>query len=623
MLCFCVLTALYAASCWFRFITAIPNRNSPPAILLREGYREGGKVKTRTLANLSHLPPAKIEALKAALKGEAVVADPIPESSLPHGHVLAVTGMIQKLGLDRLLHGRRHRMRELSLALVAGRVIEPSSKLALAQGLALGAEHHSLGEVLGLGELGKAIDPDNPEGSQEKRAAGEFYAAMDWLLARQEKVEHALAKRHLSKGCSVLYDLSSSYFEGSCCPLAKHGYSPDKRGDRPQVNYGLLCSEEGIPVAIEVVGGNVGDPTIGGANRAAHEVRRGRRPEGDARAKTIPAQVAKLKERFGLERVVVIGDRGMVTQARIRTDISDAGYDWISALRHVSIQPLIQAKFISPSLFDERGIAEITHPDYPGERLIACYNPFGAADSARTREELLALTEKELQEVATACTRERSPPHGAGEIGTKAGVALAKFRMGKYFKLQIGENSLSFERRTENLAKSAAMDGIDVIRTSVPKEVLADEKAVLAYKGLAKVEGAFRTMKGVDLQVRPIYHRLESRVKAHMFICMLAYYVEWHLRSAWAELLYTDESGSIRKAPVAPAEPSSVARHEKQRAHSTSGHPLQSFRGLMGSLATLSRIRIRLGENGPLFNRTTRPTALQARAFQLIGVEVV
>lgn len=581
------------------FITAIPNRNSPPAILLREGYREGGKVKTRTLANLSHLPPEKIEALKAALKGEAVAADPIPESSLPHGHVLAVTGMIQNLGLDRLLHGRRHRMRELSLALVAGRVIEPSSKLALAQGLALGAEHHSLGEVLGLGELGKAIDPENPESSQEKRAAGEFYAAMDWLLERQEKVENALAKRHLASGCSVLYDLSSSYFEGTQCPLAKHGYSRDHRGDRPQINYGLLCSEEGIPVAIEVVEGNVGDP------------------------KTIPAQVSKLKERFGLERVVVIGDRGMVTQARIQTDISEAGYDWISALRHGSIQPLIQAKVITPSLFDERGIAEVSHPDYPGERLIACFNPFGAKDSARTREELLTLTEKALQKVADACSRERNPHRGAGEIGTKAGTALAKFRMGKYFRLNITDDSLVFERRAENLEKSAAMDGIYVIRTSVSKEVMTDEMAVLAYKGLAKVERAFRTMKGVDLQVRPIYHRLETRVKAHMFLCMLAYYVEWHLRNAWAELLYTDEGGSQRKTPVSPATPSPVGLAKKHKAHGTSGFPLQTFRGLMQSLATLSRIQIRLGEKGPLFQRTTKPTALQARAFQLIEVAIV
>jgi hypothetical protein len=303
------------------------------------------------------------QALKAALRGETLGADPVAESTLPHGHVLAVTGMIHKLGLDKLLYGKRHHLRELSLALVAGRVIEPSSKLSLAQALAKGAEHHSLGEVLGLGELGKAIDPENPESSQEKRAAGEFYAAMDWLLEQQEKVEDALAKRHLKGGCTVLYDLSSSYFEGHCCPLAKYGHSRDHREDRPQVQYGLLCSEEGIPVAIEVVEGNTGDP------------------------KTIPAQVAKLKERFGLQSVVVVGDRGMVTQARIREDISTVGYDWISALIHKSIRPLVEAKVITPSLFDERGVAEISHPNYPGERLIACFNPIMAEDGARQREE--------------------------------------------------------------------------------------------------------------------------------------------------------------------------------------------------------------------------------------------
>lgn len=337
------------------FITSIPNRNSPPAILLREGYREDGKVKTRTLANLSHLAPEKIEALKAVLKGAPVGAEPVPESSMPHGHVLAVVGMIRKLGLDTLLNGKRHPMRERALALVAGRILDPSSKLALAQSLAKGAEHNSLGEVLGLGGLGKAVDDENQNSSQEKRAAGELYAAMDWLLERQEKVENALAKRHLHSGCTVLYDLSSSYFEGRCCPLAKYGYSRDHRGDRPprgthaspgvlrQINYGLLCSDEGVPIAIEVVEGNVGDPA------------------------TIPAQVQKLKVRFGLERVVVVGDRGMVTEARIREDISTVGYDWISALRHGAIRPMVEAEIITPSLFDEQGIAEIAHPDYLGE----------------------------------------------------------------------------------------------------------------------------------------------------------------------------------------------------------------------------------------------------------------
>ena len=581
------------------FITTIPNRNSKPAILLREGYREDGKVKMQTLANLSSLPPEKIEALKAALKGEAVASvDPVIESSLPHGHVLAVTGMVEALGLPKLLFGKRHHMRELALALVAGRVIEPGSKLSLAQALAKGAEHHSLGEVLGLGELGKAIDPENPESSQEKRAAGEFYAAMDWLLERQAKVEDALAKRHLSSGCTVLYDLSSSYFEGSTCPLAKYGYSRDHRKDRPQVQYGLLCNEDGIPVAIEVVEGNTGDP------------------------KTIPAQVARLKERFGLDRVVVVGDRGMVTEARIREDIATVGYDWISALVHKSIQPLVAAKVITPSLFDERGLGEISHPDYPGERLIACFNPIRAEDQVRKREELLALTEKGLQKVADACRREKKPLRGVAEIGLRTGAALAKFRMAKFFSIRIHDCGMSWHRKPELLAKDAAMDGIYVIRTSLPQEAMGAEQAVLTYKRLAKVERAFRTMKSVDLQVRPIYHRTEERVKAHLFICMLAYYVEWHLREAWAPLLYTDEEGSQRDTPVSPVQASASGQLKKKRAHGVDGLPLQSFGGLMKSLATLCQNRIRLGEKGPLYTRATRPTPLQARAFQLIGVAI-
>jgi len=580
------------------FITAIPNRNSPPAILLREGYREDGKVKTRTLANLSHLPPEKIEALKAVLKGAPVGAEPIEESSLPHGHVLAVTGMMRKLGFDSLLHGRRHPMRELSLALIAGRILDPSSKLALAQSLAKGAEHSTLGEVLGLGELGKAVEKTDENSSQEKRAVGELYSAMDWLLERQEKIENALAKRHLGSGCTVLYDLSSSYFEGRSCPLAKHGYSRDHRGDRPQINYGLLCSDEGIPVAIEVVEGNVGDP------------------------KTIPAQVAKLKERFGLDRVVVVGDRGMVTEARIREDVVCARYDWISALRHGAIRPMVEAKVITPSLFDERGIAEITHPDYPGERLIACFNPITAEEQTRKREVLLELTEKELKKVTEACTREHKPLEGKGEIGLKAGAVLSKFKVGKYFRVHVGEHSLRVARNQETLDRDAAMNGIYVVRTSVPKEVLTAEKAVLTYKQLSKVERAFRTLKSVDLQVRPIYHYLEGRVKAHMFLCMLAYYVEWHLRQAWAELLYTDEEGSVRSSPVAPVQPSPSGRVKKAKAHGKDGLPLQPFRGLLKSLSTLAKSQIRLGEKGPLYARTTKPTPLQARAFELIGIEV-
>lgn len=580
----------------YMFITEIPNRNSPPAVLLREGYREGGKVKTRTLANLSHLAPEKIEALKAALKGEAVGAEPIPESSLPHGHVLAVTGMIRGLGLDRMIYGKRHRMRELSLALIAGRVLTPSSKLALAQSLGLGAEHSTLGEELGLGELGKAVDPDHPGRSQEKRAAGELYGAMDWLLERQEAIEEKLAKRHLGEGCTVLYDLSSSYFEGTTCPLAKFGYSRDHRPDRLQVNYGLLCNGDGIPVAIEVVEGNTGDP------------------------ETIPAQVDKLRARFGLSRVVVVGDRGMVTATRIEGSIQPAGFGWISALKHGAVEKLALARVIQPSLFDETGIAEIAHASFPGERLIACMNPFMKTHREKTREALLSLTEKELAKVASACERERKPLEGQASIGLAAGRVVNRYGMAKYFRLHIGERSLRYARRREVLEREAATDGIYVIRTSETKEAFSGKQAVATYKSLAKVERAFRCLKGVDLHVRPIHHRLEDRVKAHLFLCMLAYYVEWHLRRSWAELLYADEEGPVRDTPVSPAKPSESAKAKKATAHTPEGLPLQTFRGLLQSLATLAKLRIRLGERGPLYIRTTKPTPLQARALQLVGV---
>jgi len=567
------------------YITIIPNRNSPPAILLRESFREGGVVKNRTLANLSDWAPERVESLRVVLKGGSLATGAEPEvvSSLAHGHVAAMLGMVRALEVDKLLHGRRHRMRELTLALVAGRILEPSSKLALAQGLQAGAEHSTLGQELGLGEVDE----------------NEFYEAMDWLVERQPRIEAALAKRHLGEGCTVLYDLSSSYFEGHCCPLAQYGHSRDKREDRPQINYGLLCNVEGIPIAIDVVEGKVGDP------------------------KTIPDQVEKLKERFGLKRVVVVGDRGMVTEARIRKDVQEAGYDWITALRHASIQAMLKKRVIEPSLFDERGLAEITHPDYPGERLIACFNPFMKEERARKREALLQLTEAGLAKVAAACERPRKPLEGKGEIGLKAGAVLSKFKMGKYFKVRVGDFSLSYFRNQELLDQEAALDGIYVIRTSVPKAELSDEEAVLAYKRLAKVERAFRTLKSVDLQVRPIFHHLERRVKAHLFICMLAYYVEFHLRRAWQGLLYHDEGGSQRKTPVAPVEPSADGKAKKASGRSKDGLPLQTFTGLLRSLASLSRSQLQLGADGPIYSRSAKPTPLQARALALVAIHEV
>jgi len=565
------------------YITVIPNRNSPPAILLRESFREDGVVKNRTLANLSDWAPERIEAFKVLLKGGTPVTGAEPEvvASLAHGHVAAVLGMVRALEVDKLLHGRRHRMRELTLALVMGRILEPSSKLSLAQGLQPGAEHSTLGQELGLGEVDE----------------NEFYEAMDWLVDRQPKIEAELAKRHLGEGCTVLYDLSSSYFEGRCCPLAQFGYSRDKREDRPQINYGLLCSGEGVPVAIDVVEGKVGDP------------------------RTIPDQVEKLKERFGLKRVVVVGDRGMITEARIRKDVQEAGYDWITALRHGSIQPLVKARLIQPSLFDERGLAEITHPDYPGERLIACFNPFMKEERERKREVLLQLTEAALAKVAEACERSRKPLEGKAEIGLKAGAVLSRFKMGKYFKVRIGDYSLSSNRNQELIDQEAALDGIYVVRTSVSKALLSDQDAVLTYKRLAKVERAFKTLKSIDLQVRPIYHHLERRVKAHLFLCMLAYYVEFHLRQAWQGLLYHDELGSQRKSPVAPVEPSTDGKAKKATGRSKDGLPLQTFSGLLKSLGALSRTQIRLGADGPTYSRTAQPTPLQAKALALVGVK--
>ncbi len=565
------------------YITIIPNRNSPPAVLLRESFREDGVVKNRTLANLSDWAPERIEAFKVLLKGGSLATGAEPEvvTSLAHGHVAAVLGMVRALEVDKLLHGRRHRMRELTLALVMGRILEPSSKLSLAQGLQPGAEHSTLGQELGLGEVDE----------------NEFYKAMDWLVDRQPKIEAELAKRHLGEGCTVLYDLSSSYFEGRCCPLAQFGYSRDKREDRPQINYGLLCNGEGVPVAIDVVEGKVGDP------------------------RTIPDQVEKLKERFGLKRVVVVGDRGMITEARIRKDVQEAGYDWITALRHGSIQPLVKARLIKPSLFDERGLAEITHPDYPGERLIACFNPFMKEERERKREVLLQLTEAALAKVAEACERPRKPLEGKAEIGLKAGAVLSRFKMGKYFKVRIGDYSLSYNRNQELIDQEAALDGIYVVRTSVSKALLSDQEAVLTYKRLAKVERAFKTLKSIDLQVRPIYHHLERRVKAHLFLCMLAYYVEFHLRQAWQGLLYHDELGSQRKTPVAPVEPSVDGKAKKATGRSKDGLPLQTFSGLLKSLGALSRSQIRLGVDGPTYSRTAQPTPLQAKALELVGLK--
>jgi Transposase DDE domain len=570
------------------YIARVPNRNSPPAILLRESYRAGNKVKTRTLANLSRWPEAKIQALAGVLKAEPMAspADRFEiERSLPHGHVSAVLGMARKLGLDRLLPHRPTRLAKLALAMIVARVVEPAPKLATARQLSEATAAHSLGAVLELG----SVDED------------ELYLALDLLLAAQPKIETALARRHLKGGCLVLYDLTSSYLEGRRCPLAHYGYSRDGKKGKLQILFGLLCAADGCPVAVEVFDGNLGDPT------------------------TLAAQVSKLQERFRLGRVVLVGDRGMITQARIDQDLKPAGLDWLTALRAPAIQALAENGPLQPSLFDDRDMGEISSPDYPGERLIVCRNRELAAERARKRQELLAATEKDLAAIAAAVARLRQPLRGQGKIALKVGAVLARRKMAKHFQLTITDTAFSFTRDTAAIAREAALDGFYVLRTNVLAEVLDAAATVLAYKALSGVERAFRSIKTVDLEVRPIHHRLADRVRAHVFLCMLAYYVIWHMRRAWAELLFDDHdrpaAAAARPSPVAAAEVSPAAHRKAATKRTTDGWPVHSFRSLLHDLATLTRNIVGLGDAPPVV-MLARPTPLQQHAFDKLAITI-
>jgi len=569
------------------YVTKVPNRSSPPAVLLRESYRDGAKVKTRTLANLTDWPDAKIEALRRVLKGETAIvsADALRiERSLPHGHVAAVLGMAKKLGLPRLLRGFPSRPAKLALAMIVARVIEPAAKLATARQLSEATAAHSLGAALELG----AVDED------------ELYAALDLLGEAQPKIETALARRHLRDGCLVLYDLTSSYLEGHHCELGRFGYSRDGKRDKLQIVFGLLCAADGCPVAVEVFEGNTGDPS------------------------TLAAQVTKLKERFGLSRVLLVGDRGMITEARVREDIAPAGLDWLTALRAPAIQALAADNGpLQLSLFDERDMAEIASPDYPGERLIVCRNKALAAERARKREELLAATETELARIAASVKRQRSPLQGADKIGLKAGAVLGKRKMAKHFKLTIADTSFSFARNEASIQKEAALDGFYVLRTSVPSGALDTAAVVSTYKSLAQVERAFRSIKTVDLDVRPVHHRLAGRVRAHVFLCMLAYYVVWHMRKALAPLLFEDHdkdnAGNGRPSPVAPAKVSAAAKANAASRKTADGLPVHSFRTLLQDLATLTRNTVRLGDAPPA-NLLASPTPIQQQVFAKLEV---
>jgi hypothetical protein len=571
------------------YIEAVPNRNSPPAILLRESYREGGKVRKRTLCNLSDWPTAYIEGLRGVLKGGTVIAAERDAftviRSLPHGHVAAALGTARKIGLDRILGPGGDRCRDLILALLVGRIVDPASKLATARALSPATAASSLGELLGLGE----VDED------------ELYKALDWLLERQPAIEATLAKRHLTNGTLVLYDVSSSYMEGRCCPLAKRGYSRDGRKGTLQIVYGLLCAPDGCPIAIEVFAGNTADPM------------------------TLATQIEKLKQRFNLDHVVLVGDRGMVTQARINQDIKSAGLDWISSLRAPAIRELVEGGVLQLSLFDQRDMASITAPDFPGERLVVCRNPDLAAQRTRKREDLLTATERDLAPIQAAVARKRGPLRGTTEIALAVGKVINKHKMAKHFDLDITDAAFSFARKTAAIAAEAATDGVYVIRTSLPKEAFDDAATVHSYKSLAFVERAFRCIKTVDLQVRPVYHRLADRVRAHVFLCMLAYYLEWHMRQRLAPMLFDDTdketAEALRASVVAQAQRSPAAVQKQTTGRTPDGLPVHSFQSLLADLATVARntITTAITPNYPL-TVITRPTNIQYKAFQLLDL---
>ena len=549
------------------------------SVLLRQSYREDGKVKHRTLASLTALPAAVIDVIERSLRGEHLV--PADEAlsirrSLPHGHVAAVLGMTRALGLPALLDRRPSRLRDLATALVAARLIAPASKLATAA-------------LLGQSTLGAAC---GVEGADEN----ELYGAMDWLLTRQARVERALAARHLGSGSLVLYDLSSVYVEGSHCPLARHGHSRDHRPDRPQIEFGLLTDARGCPVAVEVFPGNTADPA------------------------TVEAQVEKLRDRFGLTDIVLVGDRGMLTSARIERLKAVGGIGWVSCLRSPAIRALVDAGDLQLGLFDERNLAEITSPQFPGERLVVCRNPALAAERSRKREALLVATEGALAGVAASVEHGRLKT--AAAIGLRAGRMVNAKKMAKHFELDIADGVFTYRRREREIAAEAALDGLYVVRTSVASERLDSAAVVETYKRLAAVERDFRALKGDDLLVRPIFHWRADRVRAHLFLCFLAAYVRWHLEAAWAPLLFRDEAPPARSDPVAPRARSASAL-AKERDHATpDGLRAGSFATLIGELATLTRNRVvpAGADERAAFDIPSEPTPLQARAFELIGV---
>jgi len=549
---------------------------------LRRSFREGGKVKHETLGCLCDLPLSVIDLIRRSLKGETFV--PAAEAfrtlgSRSHGHVEAVLTMIRRLGLDRLIAARPSRQRDLVLAMIAERLLFPCSKLATTRNW----HDTTLAEELRVGDA----------------TENDLYAAMDWLLERQKAIETKLAQRHLTNGGLVLYDVSSSYYEGETCPLARYGHDRDGKTGRPIIVYGVLTDADGRPVAVQVYPGDTGDPA------------------------TVPDQVTKLSKQFGLARVVLVGDRGMLTRTQINTLKEHPGLGWISALRSSAIRDLLTDGHLNRSLFDQVNLAEIASPDFPGERLMACFNPLLAEKRRQKRERLLAATEADLAKLARGVALRTKAPLTAGEIGVKAGRVIGRHKMAKHIRLTIRDNVFTWERDGESIRQEGLLDGIYVIRTSEPAERLSSEASVRAYKGLSLVEQLFRCLKGVDLMVRPIHHRLEPRVRAHVLICVLAYYVEWHLRRAWRSLLFEDEEldrDRQERDPVAPAQPSAAVRRKKSTHQTATGLPVHSFRTLLAHLGGRKRetYQVASDPSGATFDRLSEPDPVQAEALRLL-----
>jgi transposase len=570
------------------YVERVPNRTSPPAVLLRESTREGNRIRKRTLANLSHWPDEQIETLRRLLKGERLVG--IEDSleivrSLPHGHVAAVLGTLRQLKLDQMLDHSGSRQRDLVVAMIVARVLDPQSKLATARGLKAETASDSLSVTVGIG----SVDEDD------------LYEAMDWLLPQQQSIEQQLARRHLRGGSLVLYDLTSTYFEGRKCPLGALGHSRDERPGNPQIVIGLMTSAEGCPVAVEVFEGNTADPV------------------------TVAKQVEKLRRRFGLEQLILVGDRGTLTSARIRQDLKpEEQLQWITALRSPQVVALAKSETLQLSLFDTRDMVEFEDPQYPGERLIACRNPLLAEERSRKRRELLNAAEAGLKQIVARTKREKRPLRGKDKIALAVGKALGRYKMGKHFQWEITEEGFTFQRHQDSIEREATLDGIYVIRTNVPAAQLPAAQTVQAYKRLSGVERAFRSLKGVDLKIRPIHHRLEDRVRAHVLLCMLAYYVEWHMRDRLAPLLFDDAQPAageaMRKSVVAPAQRSAQAEDKARRKKTDNGLPVHSFQTMLKDLQTIARNTVRMQSTS--FEMITTPTTSQQHLLTLLGISL-